>query len=287
VASLVQSIEQLDAQANAPEHGGGGGDGRRGSTGAKARATSMLREVLVSLRWTATLSDGTSVPLLPGGADRPVTLGEHRSFVDALVRARLHEADEAMRHVRAGLVSIVPGSVLVLFTALELERRVCGWPGVDIDLLQANTVYDDDVSDADAHIQSFWRVLRGFDDDQRSRMLRFVWARSRLPATTDFHQKFKVQAAVGEGQKDNPDKWLPKAHTCFFSLNLPRYSSDAVMRKQLLYAVENCIEMDADFRLADNEMTGWGDLGVVGDDDEDGGDAGGGGAASFDALDAL
>ena len=27
-----------------------------------------------------------------------------------------------------------------------------------------------------------------------------------------------------------PDLYLPKAHTCFFSLNLPKYSSDKVWR---------------------------------------------------------
>lgn len=42
-------------------------------------------------------------------------------------------------------------------------------------------------------------------------------------------------------------------------MNLPRYSCDEIMKKRLIYAIENCIEMDADFRLADNEMTGWGD----------------------------
>jgi hypothetical protein len=31
------------------------------------------------------------------------------------------------------------------------------------------------------------------------------------------------------------------------------------MREKLLYAIYNCIEMDADFRLAESEMTGWGD----------------------------
>ena len=30
-----------------------------------------------------------------------------------------------------------------------------------------------------------------------------------------------------------------------------------VMREKLLYAIHHCVEMDADFRLADNEMTGW------------------------------
>ena len=30
-----------------------------------------------------------------------------------------------------------------------------------------------------------------------------------------------------------------------------------VMREKLLYAIYNCQEMDGDFRLTDNEMTGW------------------------------
>ena len=29
------------------------------------------------------------------------------------------------------------------------------------------------------------------------------------------------------------------------------------MAKKLSYTMYNCIEMDADFRLADNEMPGW------------------------------
>lgn len=55
------------------------------------------------------------------------------------------------------------------------------------------------VSPSDPHIQSFWRVLRGFDSEQRQQFLRFVWARSRLPPTAaEFTQKFKVQAALAE-----------------------------------------------------------------------------------------
>ncbi|KAG5175125.1 hypothetical protein JKP88DRAFT_144692, partial [Tribonema minus] len=59
------------------------------------------------------------------------------------------------------------------------------------------------------------------------------------------------------------DQQLPRAHTCFFSINLPRYSCDNVMAERLKYAMYNCIEMDADFRLADTETTGWGNAEVV------------------------
>lgn len=100
--------------------------------------------------------------------------------------------------------------------------------------------------------------MRNFNDQRRSDFLRFVWARSRLPPTVqDFKQKFKIQAPTKEAAKLNPDQFLPKAHTCFFSLNLPKYSTQEIMREKLLYAMDNCIEMDADFRLAENEMTGW------------------------------
>jgi len=56
------------------------------------------------------------------------------------------------------------------------------------------------------------------------------------------------------------DKRLPTAHTCFFSLHLPRYSSDEVMRKNLLYAIENGVEMDGDYRVrGDDGNSVWAD----------------------------
>ena len=100
--------------------------------------------------------------------------------------------------------------------------------------------------------------LRSFDDEDRSRFLKFVWARERLPnSSAEFHQRFKIQAAVGDGPRDHPNTYLPKAHTCFFSLNLPKYDSDEVMKEKLLYAIYNCVEMDADFKLADSENSAW------------------------------
>ena len=115
----------------------------------------------------------------------------------------------------------------------------------------------------------FWRVLESFDHDERAAFLRFTWARSRLPDASQFNQKFKLQSSVGEGAKEFPDKWLPKAHTCFFSINLPRYSSGAIMAKQLRYAIHSCTEMDADFKLVDNKMTGWDEAGHVDDPDDE------------------
>ena len=176
---------------------------------------------------------------------------------EATAAVRLFESWLPTLALQEGLTSVIPTALLPLFTAAEFEERVCGRPGVDVRLLAANTDYDDDIGPGDEHIQSFWRVLAKFSDDDRSKFLRFVWARPRLPANGEFSQRFKIQAPAGDSASSDPDRHLPKAHTCFFSFNLPRYSSDAVMRKQLLYAITNCVTMDADFRLTEGEMTGW------------------------------
>lgn len=248
--AFVQSVRARIAELKPANHGLD--DDRSKPTGLEESAAES--DVLT---WTAT-ARGRTVELRPGGREVPVEPSDLSPYVREVAQACLHQGDTALFAVRDGFASVVPAAVLPLFTWEEVELQVCGRPGVDIDLLQANTEYDDDISWSDAHIQSFWRVLRAFDDRDRSQFLRFVWARSRLPyRAVDFHQKFKIHSPTGEGAREDPDQYLPKAHTCFFSINLPRYSSDEIMAKKLSYTMYNCIEMDADFRLADNEMPGW------------------------------
>ena len=132
-------------------------------------------------------------------------------------------------------------------------------------------------------------VLSEFSEAEKSAFLRFVWARPTLPpAGVDFPQKMKIQssvgddanaastnapvsgsgsgsggvaaAAVGASAQQKSDQYLPKAHTCFFSINLPKYSSKTVMAAKLRYAITQCTEMDADYRITDTEVAGWSSL---------------------------
>ncbi|KAJ8614515.1 hypothetical protein CTAYLR_000790 [Chrysophaeum taylorii] len=213
------------------------------------------------LFWTTTLSDGTEIDLRPRGHSQLVSVSETEEYIRVAIAARLNENYEALIAMRAGFESIIPAPVLQVYTGAELEKLVCGVQSVDLDLLRRNTDYDDDVHPDDPHIQYFWEALHSFDEHDRSAFLRFVWARTRLPASQmDFHQKFKIQSAVGDGPARDPDSYLPKCHTCFFSINLPRYSSVEIMAARLKFAIHNCVEMDADFRLADNELVRWFDV---------------------------
>jgi hypothetical protein len=123
--------------------------------------------------------------------------------------------------------------------------------------------------------------------------MRFVFARERLPARpAQLGIKFKMQGLCGRDAEDDatvwkggrasmrsplvclsralcvcaccaeplasslaaPDAHLPSSHTCFFSLSLPPFSSQAILRTKLFYAMYACVSMDSDVRLQDAEL---------------------------------
>ncbi|KNC55091.1 HECT domain containing 3 [Thecamonas trahens ATCC 50062] len=198
--------------------------------------------------FTTLLSDGSRVELCPGGAEKRVTYENRLEFVDLVLEARLHEADTQMRAVEEGLGSIVPLEMLPLFTPSELETMICGTAAVDVALLKANTMYSKGVSADSPHVVLFWQVMENeFSDAERRLFLRFVWGRSRLPSSSAaFDEKFKIQAFVLD-DGDDADRHLPQSHTCFFSINLPPYSTAAVMAQRIRYAMTNCRAIDTDF----------------------------------------
>ena len=49
----------------------------------------------------------------------------------------------------------------------------------------------------------------------------------------------------------DPDMMLPVAHTCFFSIELPKYSSYEILRDKLKYAITNCQAIDTHGRAYD------------------------------------
>ena len=122
-------------------------------------------------------------------------------------------------------------------------------------MLKSCTEYEEIEPDSDL-ASNFWSVLEDFTDDERTLFLRFVWARSRMPASIqDLGMNFKLQAMVGSDSTASPNNYMPHAQTCFFSLSLPNYSSKKILREKLLYAIKNSPNMDADVRLHSAE--GW------------------------------
>ncbi|CAM9214773.1 unnamed protein product [Chrysoparadoxa australica] len=188
--------------------------------------------------------DGKVSELKPGGSSIPVTYRNCLEYAELAEAHRLHENHKQVMAIRDGLADVVPLASLALFTWQELEELVCGQAEIDVDLLESCTEYSA-CSANDAHVRYFWQALRGFDQVERSLFLRFAWGRSRLPINADqFKQRFKIQSFTKSSAA--PDEYLPEAHTCFFCLELPAYSSAAVTVTKLRYAIYNCQAIDAD-----------------------------------------
>ena len=226
--------------------------------------TREMFEFVIYEAFDALATDGRRVELEPGGSGRRVTWETRARYADAVERFRLHEFDAAAALVRRGLAATLPLPLLSLFTHAQFETLVCGAVEVDLALLRAHTTYEGCAA-RDAHVGFFWEVMEGLAHEERRAFLRFTWGRSRLPLDhAGFDQQFKIQAFG----RHPPDRYYPVAHTCFFSLELPAYSSLAVTRERLRYAIHNCEAIDGDQTGVGNTAAALG-FDVEVDDEED------------------
>jgi hypothetical protein len=192
--------------------------------------------------FTCVSTDDRTVNLVPDGHSVQLTYENRMEYCNLLENYRLHEFDEQAEAIRRGLATIVPMRLMSLFTWDQLEMMVCGESTVNIALLRSVAEYSS-CSSNDAHIRNFWQVLEEFTEEEKAAFLKFTWGRSRLPLNAAaFAQRFKLQSFG----KSPADTYLPVSHTCFFSLELPRYSTIDVMRDRLRYAITHCLAIDGD-----------------------------------------
>jgi hypothetical protein len=86
-------------------------------------------------------------------------------------------------------------------------------------------------------------VLEGFTENEKSLYIKFAWGRSRLPPdSASGGEKHSIEL-YRSSTYDNHDLYFPHAHTCFFTVELPRYTKDTIARDKILYAIVNCVEM--------------------------------------------
>ncbi|RLN68167.1 hypothetical protein BBP00_00001168 [Phytophthora kernoviae] len=214
-------------------------------------------EDIVMETFTTLGADNRVIELKPGGASLAVTFNSRYEYADLVEQARLHESDVQVQAIFRGLAKVVPAKLLACFSGAELELMVCGSPEVNVDLLEKCTEYSS-CSPTDNHIVWFWRTLRSFSHEERSTFLRFVWGRSRLPSSADeFPQRFKLQSFNQQRAGRSVDAYMPVAHTCFFSIEIPTYTSEEVLREKLLYAIYNCQEIDGDGDSVAANQLGW------------------------------
>jgi len=195
--------------------------------------------VFGDIRFVYHNSAGEEVPLVDGGADIKVTFENARQFGEAVLAMRSNEAREHVECVRAGMACVVPISCFSLWSWRDLEIKVCGDPFIDVAVMKKHTIYEGLEEDRDC-VKFMWKALEQFAQEDLQRFIRFVWGRSRLPAdgSTQWGNGFKCA-----GASDIPPDGLPRAHTCFFQIDLPYYRSVQEAHEKILFAVRNCVSL--------------------------------------------
>jgi hypothetical protein len=199
-------------------------------------------EVFNEYKFTTMLSSGEEVELIENGKNINLSLENKKLYVELVEKTRLNEGKIQIDAIRSGLEQVIPIGILKLISWNEIEMLVCGKPILDVELLKENTVYRG-FNENDTVIAYFWKCIEEFSTEERASYLRFVWGRSRLPLTSkDFPMKHRIEIM----HHNNPDIALPTSHTCFFSLEIPKYSSYEILHDKLKYAITHCQAIDTD-----------------------------------------
>lgn len=140
-----------------------------------------------------------------------------------------------------GFRSLIPAELVSIFNDHELELLISGLPTIDVQDLRSNTEYRGLSEDSET-VQWFWQVVFALDPKDLALLLQFVTGTSKVPLDgfknlrgMNGNQRFQIQQAQGTDR-------LPVAHTCFNQLDLPHYSSKAVLEEKLLTAIRECSE---------------------------------------------
>lgn len=196
--------------------------------------------------------DGREIQLIEKGSLIKINKSNIKLYLESLSQYKIHEFKDQVNAIIKGISSIIPLDILLILNAEEIETRICGLRSVDINLLKKNTLYNQ-VDNNAPHINYFWNVVSNFTQDQRQLLVRFISGRSRLPVDKEWPNLFIINKFLKPNEDRPDDEYLPRSHTCFFSLDLPEYSSEEIMKHKLIYAITSCVDMDGDFLVGDNQ----------------------------------
>jgi E3 ubiquitin-protein ligase HERC2 len=182
--------------------------------------------------FTVKTANGSFVDVIESGSTIELKFENREYYAKQAVEVRLCEFDVQCRAILRGLTSVVPQRALQLFTGAELEILICGDSKIEADQLKKHATYQG-WTEQDQGVQRFWRAFEKLTYKERSGLVRFAWGRSRLPKEEDWSthgSPFKLTKKNG-----GDSAGYPLAHTCFFQLECPVYSTDEIALQKLRF----------------------------------------------------
>ena len=149
-----------------------------------------------------------------------------------------------LKELKRGFNSIIQHEWLSFMTVQELESQLCGQTEIKLDDWKNNTEYKGFVMGAYSPVVlRFWQVMETYSQKELQQILQFCTGSNRLPLggfselQSESGQKspFTIQSVDYVGKIGGPMSNLPRAHTCFNRLDLPRYTSFEYMKTAIDY----------------------------------------------------
>ncbi|XP_022369655.1 ubiquitin-protein ligase E3C isoform X1 [Enhydra lutris kenyoni] len=182
------------------------------------------------------LGEAQVVELKFGGKDIPVTSANRIAYIHLVADYRLNR--QIRQHClafRQGLANVVNLEWLRMFDQQEIQVLISGAQvPISLDDLKSFTNYSGGYSADHPVIRVFWRVVEGFTDEEKRKLLKFVTSCSR-PPLLGFKELYPA-FCIHNGGSDLAR--LPTASTCMNLLKLPEFHDEALLRRKLLYAIE-------------------------------------------------
>ncbi|KAI5474922.1 E3 ubiquitin-protein ligase NEDD4 [Pseudohyphozyma bogoriensis] len=182
-----------------------------------------------------------TVELKPGGAEIEVTNDNKKEYVQLITEWRIQKrVEDQFKAFLTGFNELIPQELINVFDERELELLIGGMSEIDVDDWMKHTDYRG-YQQGDEVVQWFWKAVKAWPAEKKSRLLQFTTGTSRIPVNgfkdlqgSDGPRRFTLE-------KSGEITQLPKSHTCFNRLDLPAYPSFEVLDTKLSFAVENTL----------------------------------------------
>ncbi|OJJ49588.1 hypothetical protein ASPZODRAFT_109119 [Penicilliopsis zonata CBS 506.65] len=183
----------------------------------------------------------TTIDLIPGGRDIPVTNENKAQYIELVTEWKIMKrVEEQFNAFMSGFNELIPADLVNVFDERELELLIGGIADIDVDDWKKHTDYRG-YQESDEVVQNFWKIVRTWDAEQKSRLLQFTTGTSRIPVNgfkdlqgSDGPRRFTIEKSGDPGA-------LPKSHTCFNRLDLPPYKTHETLEHKLTIAVEETL----------------------------------------------
>lgn len=193
------------------------------------------------LSWACENWDGSTMKV-PNPTKSNFVLREHVDlYIVNCIKKRIEVLLESVFYIRQGMCENIGFSHHQFMTGKIISFLTQG--SNVITTMQLKKIFlfpeDEELKIGSKGYFYFWEAVERMTNNQRSLLLKFITALTRLPNPATF-KDFKIKVSPLSARTN----CLPQASTCFNTLYLPVYTSSEIAFKMITIAIESCQTME-------------------------------------------